>query len=325
MKKINELNIILIFLLGTFDLISQDGKYYKNFNYAYEILTTNKNNREISEADSIFEYLFNESENHHLEEVIKVVNQRSRQNNEHGLFYINTLVKVAKKYKYYKRETNMPLLTRHEFNLIKKELDVKDRQKKRTLHLVKMILTDRKARKKRQNINLADSLNAVKVKEILADTSLIRDLTYTNKAMLELLITHGGIKYYKQDLDLIRYYVGEKRYLSRTLLHTLIERDAVFGGKIYKIINDELIPIDNENQKICAYDDTYNFFYSNIGEMRFYRNQKQVFVPINPNLSLEEINQIRSYCFLPDYSQKTNELYVYPNATEWCEIVNYDE
>ncbi len=324
MKK-NVLNIILILISGIFDLLSQEDQYYKDFNYAYEILTTNKNSRTIAEADSIFEHLFNESENHHLEEVIKVVNQRSRQNSEQKSFYINTLVKVSKKYKYYKRETNEPLLTKRKFNLIKKELDVNGNHRKKTLYLVKMILTDQKARKKKENIYLADSLNAIKITKMLSDTSLIRDLTYSNKQMLELLILHGGIKCYKQELDLIRHYVGEKRYLSRGLLSTLVERAGVFGGETHKIINNELIPIDNKNQKICAFDDSYNLSYSNIGEMRFYRNHKQVFVPINPNLSLEEINQVRRYCFLPDYSQSSNDLFVYPNAIEWCGIVNYNE
>ena len=184
---------------------------------------------------------------------------------------------------------------------------------------------DQKARKKKQNIYLVDSLNAIKVKTMLADTNLIRDLTYLNKQLLELLILHGGIKCYKQELDLMRYYVGEKRYLSRELLPTIIERDAVWDGVTFKVINNELVQVDTKNQKICAFDDGYNFFYSNLGEMKWYRNKKQVYVPINPNLSLEEINQVRRYCFLPDYSQSSNDFYVYPTAIEWCEIVNYNE
>ncbi len=235
MKK-NVLTTILILIVGIFDLLSQEGQYYKDFNYAYEILTTNKNNRKIAEADSIFEHLFKESENHHLEEIIKVVNQRSRKDSKQKPFYINTLVKIAKKYKVYKRETNIPLLTKRKFNLIKKELDVNDYEKKKTLYLVRMVLVDQKARKKKQNIYLADSLNAVKIKKILSDTNLIRDLTYFNKQLLELLILHGGIKCYRQELNLVRYYVGEKRYLSRELLATLIERDAVWDGVTFKVV-----------------------------------------------------------------------------------------
>lgn len=191
--KRNVLIIIFILVSGIFDLLSQETHYYEEFNYAYEILTTNRNNREIEEADSIFEYLFNESENHHLEEIINVVNQRSRQHSDLKLFYINTLVKVAKKYKNYKRETNLLLLTRHDFNSIKRELDIKFNYKRKTLSLVKMILTEQRARKKKQNIFLTDSLNAIKVKIMLSDTNLIKDLTYMNKQFLELLIMHGGI------------------------------------------------------------------------------------------------------------------------------------
>jgi hypothetical protein len=317
---------VLAFILfsGIFDLLSQEWHYYDDFNYAYEILTTNRNNREIEEADSIFKYLFNNSENHHLQEVINVVNQRSRQEGKQEPFYINTMVQVAEKYKNYKRETNMLLLTRREFNSIKKELNIKSNRRKKTLSLFKMLLTEQRARRKNRNVFLADSLNAIKVKKMLSDTNLIRDLTYLNKNLLELLIMHGGISLYRQELDLIRYYIGGKRYLSRELLSTLVERDAAFGGITYKVINNKLIPND-KNKKICPIDDGYNLFYSNIGEFRYNINKKKVYVPIDPDLSLEEINQVRRYCFLPNYSQNSNDLFMYPSATEWCEIVkDYD-
>jgi hypothetical protein len=323
MKK-NILSIFLILTLGFFDLFGQESPYYEDFNYAYEILTTNKKNRNIEEADSIFEHLFNESDDHHISDIIDVLNRRSRLGSIQNSFYTNTLVKVAKRYNIYKMETNSPLITRREFNSIKRNLGIKSNYKRKTLSLTRMLLKEQKERRKNRDIDLADSINAIKVKKMLADTSLIKNLTYLNKIILELLIFHGGMRNYKQELDLLRYYIGEKRYLSRDLLSTIIERQAVLGGITYKILNNELIP-NTKNDLICEINDGFNLFYSNIGKFRYNLNNNQVYVPIDPNLTIEEINQVRKYCFLPDYSQNPHEMFIYPSAVEWCEIVKYIE
>jgi|SRR5690554_199775 len=320
----NTFKSICIAVFGAFGLLGQETNYYNDFNKAYEIITTNINNKEVEVADSIFKILFDNNVNHHLSDIINVINHRGR--NKGGLqsFYINTLVKTAKKYKNYKRESNYLHLTKHEFNLIKRKLDVSNNYKRKTLSLLRMIVREQRARKKKQNIVLADSLNAIEVKKMLSDTNLIRNLTYMDKQFLELLIMHGGIRLYEQDLELIRYYIGNKRYLSRDLMSKLIERDAVFGGITYKVLNNKLKPND-KNQMICPFENNFNLFYSNIGETPYNINNKLVYVPMDPDLSLEEINQVRSYCYLPKFIPKSNEHYVFPSAEEWCEIVKDKE
>lgn len=316
------LSIIFIITIGSNELVSQINQYYKDFNYASEILTANVNNKTIEEADSIFESLFNETDDHHLSDIIYVLNHRSSLGNVQNSFYINTLVKTAKKFKNYKRESNYLLLTRHELNSIKRKLNLNFTYKRKTTSLLRMLLREQRARNKKQDIFQIDSLNAIKIKSMLRDTSLIKHLSYMNKELLELLIFHGGMSCYEQEIDLLRYYIGEKRYLSRDLLSTIIEREAVFGGITYSVINKELTP-NAKNELMCEENDGFNLYYSNIGKFKYNINSNQVQVPIDPKLTIEEINKVRGFCYLPNYTKNKDNIYSYPTVKEWCDLVKY--
>lgn len=315
---------ILLFCLINFNcLFSQNTqlKYFDNYFYGIEELTSDSAVN-LVEIDSIFLNLFRYKKNQ-IEDIDYVIFLLDKRNLKINSEYFQIQVLESKNYLEYKLQTNKTYrLSKKSYRKIKKNQSQIQYQKSKKLELAKMLKKDQKARRKKniKKIHEIDSINSIKVKLILKDSSYIKQISFIDRSILEILILHGGWDYYSNEIDLIHNYI-ENRYLNHGFFADIFERKSIGNGYLFKIENGMLNLCTNCTEKLCNKNEMYP---SNTGNRQYFINGFHVFVPFNSNLSIDELNEFRRYCFLPKYVNKSkNSKILFPTKNEWCLMNNF--
>lgn len=193
------------------------------------------------------------------------------------------------------------LISKKDFNKIHRI--PKNRKLAPSRTIWRMLIRDQLARKtgKPTKIIRADSLNLLAIKKMInKDSAALSRLNHNEivNSIIEILLIHQNFKTIKKDFQLFYSYV-EKGKLGRSILTTIIERDAMWGGNSFKVDT-----LENRLYKAAA----PNLKFKNgflhctaLGTIPYYLKGKMVIVPINPNMSKTEYNSLRHFLFLSDY------------------------
>lgn len=317
--------LLALFIFNAVSCYSQFDKmtYFDVYFDGLELLSTDSTTIDIPKADSIFQALFLNGKNQ-IEDIDQVIGRLKKLNFPVHENYYTAQIKESKNYLNYKLQTNDSYrIKRSKYRKLNKTIErPKDIRRKKTFKLLRMLHKDQHSRKKKsiERRQEVDSLNAIEIKKMLYDTAYIKELDYLNRSFIEIIIMHGGWDNYEKEIDLIHYYV-EQRYLNRSFFADIFERKALGNGTLFKITEGKLEACNECSEKLCAKSPMYP---SNTGNRQYYINGQHVFVPVNPKLTIDELNLFRRYCFLPKFNTKTvNKNIIFPTIAEWCLLNNY--
>ena len=190
--------------------------------------------------------------------------------------------------------------------------------------IFKLILKDQLGRNSKKYFSDVDSLNNLELKKaVLEDSNFFNHLQYgfITCSMLDILIFHQTYNLWGDYFDLLLDNVKQGKVSRETVLY-LLQREVVWNNNLFEINNDSLIFLSNENNFIC---DSLSVSFSIFGAFKTYdsKTKRQIIIPLHPNYSSEQIDQLRTYLLCSPYIlfQKTNKHYFYPTKEEYCEII----
>jgi hypothetical protein len=190
--------------------------------------------------------------------------------------------------------------------------------------IFKLILKDQLGRYSKKYFSDIDSLNNIELKKaVLEDSNFFNHLQYgfIINSMLDILIFHQTYNLWGDYFELLLDNVKQGKVSRETVLY-LLQREVVWGNNLFEIKNDSLIFISNKNNFTC---DSFSVSFSIFGGFNTYdpKTKRQIIIPLHPNYSTEQIDQLRKYLLCSPYSlfQKTNKHYFYPTKEEYCEII----
>jgi len=225
---------------------------------------------------------------------------------------------------------------KQKINFSKKEIRKLYRQKKRKLTsnfpILNMVMRDALARHSKKNtqykMRRADSINYVKIIRLMKTKPNVINRFYHNEITnqwIELLLIHQKFSTLKKDWSLFYSYV-EKGKLNRFFLGNVVERDAMWGGKTFKV-NTQINTIELSNTLNSKFKNGF-LYCSALGSISFFLKGDQVIIPINPYTKPQEYNALRSYLFLSDYElyKKTYQnTFVFPNIEGFENYLKTDD
>ena len=178
-----------------------------------------------------------------------------------------------------------------------------------------MLLKDQFYRKfHKKNIHKIDSINSIYVKKLLNDSSML-NLNYFSEQFLNLILLHGGYKFYRNEIQLIHQFIIERKLENYGLIE-LIERASIYEGVTFQIIENKLISTENSSVKLCN-----NMYTTCLGTWAFNIRGNMVYVPLNPNFSIKQIDQLRNYVCIDKLIFEVNNKNRYSSVIEWCEKI----
>jgi hypothetical protein len=215
--------------------------------------------------------------------------------------------------------------SKRNLNKLKRKGKKQQSRKINAFPIYRMIVKDQFARTRRkvkQNIQQTDSLNAIKLRELLKTKPDLfnRNRTTPLAAMLlEILLFHGDWKNI-EPIQTELYELTKKGFISRNVLAYLIERNAISDGYEFRIdpIQKKIISTKNLADSVC------HGYYSSIayewGGIRDTSKNRIVLPPLHPNLRIEEVNDLRHFLFLSDLNllYKTGKYYSAKTVEEYC-------
>ncbi len=167
----------------------------------------------------------------------------------------------------------------------------------------------------------ADSINLVKLEHLLLKKPDLFDRAKTGRlgiALLEPLLIHQSDWESAQRIFFqIRDRVKQGKLHPSVLIAT-IHRASTFDGTLFWVENDSLHSELNGNKKICLHPTIY---YSLVhgGEWMLRDSNKIELMPFNPDFTVEQINELRKYLFLPNFEDAFPEShYRILTADEFC-------
>ena len=301
------------------------------FNDYYQIKNDFSIDVNSKKADSSFHILM-DNNNLTYEQISDVYELLMKYENIDHIFYLSKLLIVGKK----------PLLTKKDYIRGNKFISIKDfrklkkqykkikepislKTKRMKLKIKVLVLRDQIIRiffKKR--INDIDKKNSCYVKLFLQENECLKELDYLTLSLLNILLLHGGWDNYKNEINQIHELV-KNRIISENGLVEIIERCSLYEGMTFKVYNDSILCLKDLSSFICNNEGLY---FSNIGNRNYRLGNKFVFVPLNPNLSEKEINDLRIYLCIPPLKKRENKVtkngveIIFPNTDEWCDLTN---
>lgn len=198
------------------------------------------------------------------------------------------------------------------------------KNRKGTRLILKLMIKDQRTRRSGKNINERDSLNNLKLQEIMQKMPTFldhRQYGFLAKSMLDILIFHQEYKLWGTNFGILVENIKQGN-LSRETVCYLLEREVVWGNSLFKLENDSLIYLEGKNQIIC---DSVNFSYSIFGGFRQYNatSKQHIIAPIHPEYTEEIVDKMRKYLLYSSYDLyvKTNRNFGFPNQKDYCDIL----
>jgi hypothetical protein len=307
--------IIYFFFFTSIKCRSQDYKfYYSKIDSAYLLNSQGK----LKEADSIFNRVF-ESYIGFPDDCFKAASNIYRFDKTKSEKYL-TLSYIygasKKQIKVFKRKEK--IYVKINFYRIKRKV----KKTKSFLPFIFMLFKDQYARKfAKQKISEIDKKNLTKIKCILTNNpyDLSRFATgEIRNSFIHLLLIHQKFDDYGEFYyDLINQVkLGN---IHREILATIIERDAIWTGRVF-YLNKQKIEV---NDKLRYKFSNKNIYASSVGSTIVYIGNKRTLLPINPNLNINEVNELREFLYLPYFElfkeANTHQFYT-PTILEFEQI-----
>ena len=201
-----------------------------------------------------------------------------------------------------------------------RDLDKNRKFRRKIRHL---LIRDMYARRRSKDYGKADSINAIKLKEFLKKDSTIfsrHQLGDTYTDLLQILLYHQGWEYWNgKDFEFLIDLV-DKGHLKRDVTAEIIERESVSSGIIFTIKNNKIYTKEKELGKDSI---SRKYYYSSTGKRVLPKNGKYYATPLFPELSIEEVDSLRSYLFYPPLSlfKSTNPHILYLPVNEYFEVL----
>ena len=305
------------------NLYAQD---YRNYYILADSAKTLFYNKEYEKADSIYSFCFSKFRPFENECNYALIN--SIKLNKNIDYYIRESFKCGS----FKKDLEA-LLKRNNYAPDKKVLKALYKQghkeykkyhvRKYKRQIRRLLLRDQFARIFKKNFQKADSINYIRLKSILQ-----KDINAFNREktglvygeLLEVLIFHQGWHFWQNDFNKLRRLVLSGA-LSRDVLFQIIERESVWGGKQFTLLNDSLIELSTKENEtnLCN-----GYYYSCLGGRAFYfsKLQKQVVVPVFPMITEVDLDKLRCFVFQQPYENfKKNSTYLeFVNKDEFCNL-----
>lgn len=171
----------------------------------------------------------------------------------------------------------------------------------------------------KKNIQRQDSLNFIKLYKLIN-----KDPRYLNRfyvgdklsSLVEILIIHQKWDYVKTIFPLLLASV-ENGLINRSLLQMVFDRESMWNQYTFRLSEEnEIVAIKNSNYKFVNKKHLYG---TNIGQVQYFINGKLTTIPLNPNLTLEDIEKLRKYIYLSTYEvyKKSHPNYYFPTVEEF--------
>ena len=317
--------LITLFMLLTNCCFAQESYWGKYYN----ILSTELDISNIHQVDSSFQVLFRDRVTYN--QVLSAYNKIKHHEEINHEYYIKKLLLIGRTPRITKKDCLHNSAFNGSFKDIKKEYKKErqrmSRQARVTRRKIRGMMTRdiiaRRLLKKR--MGSVDKKNSTKVDSIIKDIATLKELDQLSLNLLSILIYHGGWKHFNKSIDYIQE-LTVKRILPNDGLVEIIERESMYEGTMFKVKDGNLRYYSNLSSPIC---EENSLFYSITGLRQYLFGDKFVYVPINPSLTIEEVDDLREYLCLPPLSNRTN--FVTPknhkviyakSADEWCEFIN---